>query len=690
MRTPLSVLILTLLLPSNGELLATCYNTPITLPQVPGYAVKYITDFGAVPNDGCNDQYAFEAAAAWFNLHHGNGELDFKPGEYIVGRQIPGGGGMYMQGVSPLDFHNCAHLDLAGIAGQHVVIRYDDCLLYGGFDPVTGDRLLYGCGEACTLASEIADLGACINLKDCENITIKNLELDGNQDVLIVGGYTSYDCNQEEHTGVFMSNCYSVLMHDDSIHDFALDGWTLLASSSFPHGLGMHITAYNCQFNRNGRNGFSWTGGTDVSCYDCSFDLNSTGEVESPPGAGLDIEYTDLLGGFSSAPLHNGLFQHCTFRYNRGWGAISDCTDDALLPVESGFDFEQCTIVGSYAGEALHPNARAMTFTDCDIHGVTEPVFDCSRTCHLPDRTSFTNCRFDETYMNPFTNVLESIGVGTPFPVLLNTMVGPGLGGFHLEKCTFHTVCKLMPFLLTAMLYGTCPPPDNMHATVLDCIYIYDDGGGVPYSMGPAYLWFCEINNFTLRFPDTPCGAGDPFDPSNPCALFWDYACVHPGTPTPIHCTDFLFSAEPPANFANYCNCPSTYMDPYANVLPGCWHCPQYPECIPCRTTEPPIDCRILQHHEGRMLTTHPSAAVTSELTVFPDPATDRITLSMVGEMSVGNIAVIYDPSGREVLRSALSGNGELDVQRLDAGTYVLVVVNSSTKAVAQTMFVKQ
>ncbi len=567
---------------------------PVADPDSLQYAVMHISMFGAVPDNPCNDQLAFEAAAAWFNARGGNGELHFDDGLYIVGAQAQDPD-FYRAGRSPLHFMHCSNLTLVGRPGT--IIKYEDCLLYGAFDHLSGGSLIYPCGvSGCAQNQDVAFLGPCIHLEQCSRITIEVLALDGNMDDLRIGGRTEYDGWQREHTGVVIDDSWDITLRDLNVSQFCLDGMYIRASvlTEFMHGDDMQIGFDHCSFSRNGRTGFSWLGGAGVSGQSSTFDYNGTYLVRSAPGAGMDIEYHYFVSFFDSAPIGNGTFASCSYRYNKGSGVIADVPpDDAYLPyVPGGFNFISCTFVGAERGVALYPNAPGMRFTYCRVHGRTTRPFDCQRTGDLSDHTHFEQCTFDETYFDPEQNQLYSMSWSSPQEGSYHLFVaGVPAGGLTLVGCSLHTYCRLMPFIIFGGPANSGQP--NYHAKMLGCTYIYE-GAHIPtnppttlpdgeYTANYGQFSQTEVDFLAVTYPNnynlsllvgTDIQIHQAYDNAfSPAEIFANYW------------TNLLLNAQPPSAFPFYGICPQKYLDPAVEVN-MCNQCAD--GCALCATIIPP------------------------------------------------------------------------------------------------------
>lgn len=648
---------------------------PVSDPDPLQYAVMHIAMFGAVPDNPCNDQLAFEAAAAWFNARGGNGELHFDDGLYIVGAQAQDPN-FFRAGRSPLHFVHCSNLTLVGRPGT--IIKYEDCLLYGAFDHVTGGALIYPCAVSCAANADVAFLGPCIHLEQCSRITIEVLALDGNMDDLRIGGRTEYDGWQREHTGVVIDDSWDITLRDLNVSQFCLDGMYIRASmlSEFAHGDDMQIGFDHCSFSRNGRTGFSWLGGAGVSGQSSTFEHNGTYLVRSAPGAGMDIEYHYFVSLFDSSPIGNGTFASCTYRYNKGSGVIADVPpDDAYLPyVPGGFNFISCTFVAAERGVALYPNAPGMRFTYCRVHGRTTRPFDCQRTGDLSDHTHFEQCTFDETYFDPDQNQLYSMSWSSPQEGSYHLFeAGVPAGGLTLMACTLHTYCRLMPFIIIGGEAETGQP--NFHAKMLGCTYIYEGSHerddvlpSGEYTMGYCQLPETEVDILTVTYP---LGYTNNIDLL--CAedlQIW-MARDHASWPTDIAATcagNVVLDARPTSTFPFYGICPQKYFDPAVGVS-MCNQCAD--GCTLCATIIPPPE-----HNECELAPVKAFSARPLGNQSLRGQGLFSTTASALG----GNeLWIVYDLLGRRITEFTSSQGSALVFGQLAKGAYQLVIVDRTT-----------
>ncbi|MBK7850069.1 MAG: T9SS type A sorting domain-containing protein [Bacteroidetes bacterium] len=427
-------------------------------------------DFGA-NGDPESDRCAFEEAMNFFrnNLkpdrynangppRPGNGILTIPAGTFYVGYQytpdVPCQ--WYLKGHDIMCMDGWQDFTIKGgnldYAGQQPVtkIKYVDCLKFGAFDPITGDRWLSSynnCGlrthlplwdetGACWQGRLVncvvggaawhrvaAYIGECIAMVNCNNMKIENLELDGNSDNIIYGGHYT-DGIQLPHDGIFIDHSIGVIIKNVNAHHFGRDGLMIADNvcnfNPPPIGDNLNIRIGRSKFNWNGRNGFSLVGGHGIIVNNSEFNHNAVGRLASMPGVGVDIEWEN--GNSQIRSTNSGTdpaieFNGCRFHFNKNAGIEneSDQTYEVLAYpyqttqpnppsrldlFEKRFNFNYCTFVGSENGYAAIPNGKAFTFTTCHFYGQVLKSYFSPMIIDLngDEQTKFINCTFNEIY----------------------------------------------------------------------------------------------------------------------------------------------------------------------------------------------------------------------------------------------------------------------------------------------------
>jgi hypothetical protein len=363
--------------------------------KVNSFVTKNIKEFDAKGNGKTNDHEAFIKAAEYFNQRGGNGKLIIPKGEYIVGKQekwTGEKGSPAYKGIDALHFSNLKNFELAGEDG--VKFKYDKNLKYGSFDPKTGKSFN---PEKKYFAdyTYAAYLGHCIYLDNSENVRIFNIEIDGRNGALELGGSFGDVGRQLPHYGIFIKNSRDIVVDNVDAHHMALDGISI--SNAFKDNKSDNIILSNSKFEYNGRQGFSWIGGRGLLVKRCSFNHTGKAGVASPPGAGVDIEA-------EVGPITDGVFENCEFVNNSGCGMVADSGNSSKV------SFNKCTFWG-VTNWSVWVNKPGYNFNSCNIYGSFVHGFDATDKLSA---TKFKGCTFeDKEYKGkaPYGNFLvESNG----------------------------------------------------------------------------------------------------------------------------------------------------------------------------------------------------------------------------------------------------------------------------------------
>ena len=324
--------------------------------------------FGAVGDGRTNDTDAFAAMAA-FVTAHGGGDIALRKTTYLVGRdERP-----VTEPLPIMHFRGCERS--LTISGNGARLRCAPSLLFGAFDPVTGnpsDRP----APNYRLSERSSPYSAMILAEECAGqVDIDDLELDGRLAELRIGGHYGGPGWQIPAIGIHLLNNRGVeRLSDIHAHHHALDG--ILVDGVDGRSAASTLRGVRSEY--NGRQGCSVTGGWNYRFEDCSFGHNGKGGLLSPPGAGVDIE---AEGG---KKVRNLQFSGCRFADNAGVGLVAEVGDS------EGATFDNCTFVGTTSWAAW-PNRPAFRFRDCLFVGPIVHAFgdaDPTRACQ------FSRCRF--------------------------------------------------------------------------------------------------------------------------------------------------------------------------------------------------------------------------------------------------------------------------------------------------------
>lgn len=349
-----------------------------------------VKDFGAVGDGVTNDTDAFAAASTAINAA-GGGKLIIPPGTYILGKQLFAGafGKGYAYQPSPmLTFTNCTKPVI--VEGNGAVLKIASGLRFGSFNPSTGQPY-YPPSLPFLNPDYTAAIGSIIAVTGCDNVVIKNLELDGNINNAIIGGQWNDAGIQLRASGITSYQNKNFRAENVYTHHHGLDGveigWTGLTASTqqlYPHSLQNVVSQYN------GRQGLSWVGGNNLSCVSCDFSFTAkNGAVASSPGAGVDIEPEASI-------CINGTFINCRFFNNNGGGMT-------CVSVASTYDcsFYNCKFIGT-TFNSIYATGERYTFYGCEMIGaVTNVLGGDPKTA-----SKFYGCTFSMTAANSPTGTI--------------------------------------------------------------------------------------------------------------------------------------------------------------------------------------------------------------------------------------------------------------------------------------------
>jgi hypothetical protein len=246
-------------------------------------------DFKAKGDGKSDDTHAFLDAAKRINELKQSVTLVIPVGEYLVQPQISSSREMVAPFI-PIDIlylKGCKGISILGEKGA--TIRYRKGLYYGAFrrNDSGFEKLPF---RTADWRYRVA-IGHGINLENCNGIRIRNIEIDGNNRSFVLGGEFGDVGRQIDNDGVFIKDCANISLSYLYFHHFGRDG--ILILNKTPQGFNtpsQNIKLSNCRFEYNGRQGFSWAGGSGFNANACTFSHTGKSAVFSAPGAGVDFE----------------------------------------------------------------------------------------------------------------------------------------------------------------------------------------------------------------------------------------------------------------------------------------------------------------------------------------------------------------------------------------------------------------
>ena len=360
-----------------------------------------VRDFGASPSaDAATNTRAFREASAALS-RAGGGTLLVPPGRSRVGdqqRAVRRGQGYAARGASIIRIENCTRP--VAIVGTGATLVAIDGLRFGAFDPRTG--AVHNAAMPFYDLDFRADAYRMIDIKGCSGpVRISGIELDGNADRYVLGGQWGDTGRQVEAIGIMLdANTGGVVVENVRTHDHGLDGIMVAharltaASPRYP------VTLRNVVCDRNGRQGLSWVGGTELTAIGCRFTRTGRGRVRSDPAAGVDVEAEESV-------CRNGRFVDCTFSDNLGVGFLASTGDVADISIE------RCRLIGTTVWSSWSHKPR-IRFSDCVFVGAIVNAFPSADPAQA---TQFRRCRFtDDPKLSPtgkvYNELLADLGGG--------------------------------------------------------------------------------------------------------------------------------------------------------------------------------------------------------------------------------------------------------------------------------------
>jgi hypothetical protein len=729
---------------------------PNCCPSPSQTVLNIVTDFGAVPNDQNSDHQAFECANAFIVANYCPSgtpvTLEIPAGHYIVGSQNLHQGGFYLKGNHVLEFNDCANVTIKGIPdmnGNPPVIKYQNCLRYGAFEHRQGPNygLRYLNPRGCCRYDEVPVYNNCVtvrdpntnavtkgcgvnprvdcyclpfgtwqdyafgaypgnflNLDNCHNFIVENLEINGNVDMASIGGQFASDgsgIQQLPYTGMFLWDSWKIDIRNVNVHHFGMDG---IHISNQTHPQAMNLRIFESKFNWNCRSGMSWISGSGVQVINSEFNYNGYGPWGgSATRNGVDIEYE----GF--ADLAEGYFKRCDFKYNAAAGVMSDAgryQNSQQAPYSDehtyNFTFDRCTFVSggtnSANGVAVWPNARNFKFICSNFYGTLVRPFNASltNTNNLDWATKFIKCTFNEEYEDPevgikyaFTHDKQSSCHNGPYfehPYLIN--FGSAANRALFDRCKINTNYYNKWGIFNGGARPSPNVPVNLNYVIirntdftstgletvtpngsLDANRILASFTNVDLSVGNRV--FIPHNHSNCKCPDPTgnyhlycwqvnnCSVNNVIGTLNMMRVNGGYPCFNcnSGTfPQPDGFTDAAYTYPPPCS-PKWPGVPGSNLSMYGDCDPP--GCTRYWEPLLCNSCLPP--CSEIPPNNNRKKEHEIKNSVDWSLAISPVPSQDIITVSnyvqgeelvirnMLGEM------VLFIPTGNSETKTQIS-----------------------------------
>lgn len=339
-------------------------------------------DYGAVADNSTFDNGpAFAAMSAALNAA-GGGRILFQPRKtYWLGAQTNVVSGTYQfppVTQYPIHIQGCTKPVVVDLNGS--TIRAIAGLKFGSFNPdgtvMTPTMPYYGVGEATPYYAVIrAETNS-------GGVLIKNGELDGNINNLVIGGQWGDTGWQLPQIGIMTdSNTCPVIVENIYSHHQGQDGiesaWAGITAATAASHL-YPVILRDSRFTYNGRQGWSFVGGVGGWAYNCDFSHTAqNGAVASSPSSGIDLES-------ESSIIRNIRLIDCRIEDNANAGLLQ-VGDTADVEVHGG------KIVGS-VGWSIYGGGPYTRFYDVQITGAG--VNQYGSTTDPKSAQQFHNCKF--------------------------------------------------------------------------------------------------------------------------------------------------------------------------------------------------------------------------------------------------------------------------------------------------------
>lgn len=354
-------------------------------PNYPTGFVVWPEDFGAVGDGVTDDTDAFYAASQAIEAN-GGGTLYLHAGKtYRVGRQYHVYGQYpYWQAAPIILFENVS--GKITVLGNGATLKANSGLKYGSFHPITGEPYFHDNITGFTdLNYRTGAYKGMIDILNCSDIEIRNINLDGNISSLELGGYwsDSYQCYAH---GIHLIDVDNGKIYDVNSSYHAFDGLYVRHRYINEYSNPTPVYIENSVFNYNGRQGLSWCGGIGLTAVNCKF--NHTGKApggfHSPPAAGVDIE------PLSTELCLDGNFIDCDFVDNQGCGLVANNPEGRYV---KDMEFNNCLFWGT-TNWSVWPFQKQFVFNDCRIYGTLVNVYFSESQPELSGK--FFRCHFED------------------------------------------------------------------------------------------------------------------------------------------------------------------------------------------------------------------------------------------------------------------------------------------------------
>lgn len=340
-------------------------------------------DFGAKGDGITDDSEAWYRAIDYYSKNKSQkGKLFIPKGVYRIGTQKERSG-RFRYSAHGQKLENVSNLEIIGEVDKNgnptSVFKYHDGLYFGLFDK-------NGQPAKVQAFEKRAEIGVFLLIMNtCTNITIKNLELDGNLPKIKLGLKSKADL---EHVGIRATYVNNLKLENLYVHHFGMDG--IIIRTPYTDGYNCYVN--NCRLEYNARNGLTFSAGKGLKVENSSFKYTGRGGLFISPGANVDIENHEMK------PLENIYFNNCVLDDNTGG---SGSLNIAGISAVKNLLFENCTITTTsmYAIQSNFSSSRDFTFKNCTIEGIIEMQVN-GKVKTGNETTKFINCTISDNKNN--------------------------------------------------------------------------------------------------------------------------------------------------------------------------------------------------------------------------------------------------------------------------------------------------
>jgi hypothetical protein len=423
-----------------------CQNNGTGCPPSTGgtsiLQLNLVANFGADPTGIANSHDAFTRASTCINGRGGNCKLIIPSGNYKIGKQVHKMGTKGSNGY-PINFDGIDAISLNGVSnvtieggldnlGNQPSITFESGLKFGTFNyngtiPSNPDLLnIHPMGNYDSLASYLAEIGNFMLLKNCSNIKIKFLTVDGNIYNAMLGGNWGAQLADDEpantirhiesnHTGIRVNNSNDIEIISVAFNYFGLDG--LYIDNSIEK---KNVLVSGSLFTGNCRQGFSWVGGDGLAVLNSTFrrtgeaiNYNSSIKIINSPGAGIDIEPSGgkqcINGNFSGVQCYENLNSNLAITGDKSQYSKNLNFNYCIFYDRLTTDFRKDPNV------ILAKSVLNIKFTNCKFYGTVDcesNYGDCNNNVFPTpsNKLLFDNCYFSDCHngslIKPWINAL--------------------------------------------------------------------------------------------------------------------------------------------------------------------------------------------------------------------------------------------------------------------------------------------